>query len=151
LNEKNNLLLLHYKNIVIVVTLKGLVYSRAFNIEMPDITMKRILIRMAFCTVCVLSLYIHCDDDDEDEEDFNHIHTQAYYSIQQQGWNEEYKVVLSCEALPVFDDAFLRNPESLMDETFKATDRDERIVPASLNYKAGKYKEQLKLPIEGKL
>lgn len=105
---------------------------------------------MLFCTVCVFSIYIHCDDDDEDEEDFHHEHAQAY-SIQQQGQNKEYTVVLSREALPVFDYALLIYPEILKFEAFNATGRDEIIVLSSLDYMAGKYKEQLKLPIKDKL
>ena len=116
--------------------------------EMPDNKIKRIITRFAFCIIYVLSIYISCDDDDEHH---HHDEFQAYPSLWQQDWNKEYQVVLTSEVQPVFDDTFLRNPESLTDETFKATDRDERIVRASLDYNAGKYKEQLKLQIEGKL
>ncbi|HUT30852.1 MAG TPA: hypothetical protein VMX13_13755 [Sedimentisphaerales bacterium] len=69
--------------------------------------------RAMFCIVCVLSVFIMCDDDEDDEHhpDPN----WAYSSLWRQERDKEYEVRLSSEISPLFHDAFLRNPAS--DET----------------------------------
>jgi len=80
-------------------------------LEMPGDQMKRLITRGMLCIVCVLSVFIKCDDDDDDDHypDPN----WAQSSLQQEEPHKEHEVRLSCEISPALhDDAFLRNPAS---------------------------------------
>ena len=80
---------------------------------MPGNKMKRMITRGMLCIVCVLSVFIMCDDDEDD--DHHPDPNRAYSSLQREERHKEYEVRLSSESLPVLHDAFLRNPAS--DET----------------------------------
>jgi hypothetical protein len=69
--------------------------------------MKRIITRVAFCIMCVLSVFISCSHDEDDDEP-----NWAYHSPWRVEQNKEYEVRLSSEMLPIFHDAFLINPAS---------------------------------------
>jgi len=70
--------------------------------------------RGVFCIVCVLSLFIYCDWDEDDDHHHHHHHdpNQSYSSLWREERHKEYKVRLSSEILPVFNDASLRNHTS---------------------------------------
>jgi len=59
----------------------------------------------------VLSLFIYCDFD-EDDDHHHHDPNSSHSSLGQDVRHKEYEVRLSSEILPVFNDAFLRNPAS---------------------------------------
>ncbi len=73
--------------------------------------MKRMITRGMFCIMCVLSVFISCDND-EDDDHHHHDPNLSYSSLWQDVRHKEYEVRISSEILPVFNDAFLRNPAS---------------------------------------
>ncbi len=79
--------------------------------EIPDNMMKRMITKGVFCIMCVLSVFISCDDD-EDDEHHHHDPNLSYSLLWQDVQHKEHEVRFSSEILPVFNDAFSRNPAS---------------------------------------
>lgn len=79
-------------------------------LAMPGKKMRRLITRGMLCIVCVLFVFIRCDDDEDDDHypDPN----WARKSLQQKETHREHEVRLSCEISPALHDAFLRNPAS---------------------------------------
>jgi len=72
--------------------------------------MKRMIKKGMLCIMCVLSVYVMCDDDEDDEHhpDPNWAYTSPWRKERQ----KEYQVRLCSEISPPLRDAFSTNPAS---------------------------------------